>query len=82
MTRHEQPNVPVYVVDLAGLQFQQVYNTGRLVVITAEHSGRRPLDDLIFENVVGEKKHTYEEASTKADQGEKRFIGLQSKFSF
>lgn len=78
--KHEQPNVPVYVVDLAGLQFQQAYNTGRLVLITSDNSGRRALDDFIFENVVGEKKMTYEEASAKADNGDKRFIAVQSKF--
>lgn len=79
-TKHDQPNVPVYVVDLAGLQFQQAYNSGRLVLITSDQSGRRALDDFIFENVVGEKKMTYEEASAKANQGDKRFLAVQSKF--
>ncbi|KAJ6638330.1 hypothetical protein Bhyg_11065 [Pseudolycoriella hygida] len=78
MNLQDQPNVPVYVVDLAGLQFQQPYNSGRLVLITFGNTGKRTLDDLIFENVVGETKHTYEEASTKADQGDSRFIAVQS----
>lgn len=80
MRRQEQPDVPVYVVDLAGLQFQQAYNTGRLVLINSDNSATRTLDDLIFENVVGEKKSTYDEAATKAEQGDKRFIAVKSEF--
>lgn len=79
MKQHKQPNVPVYVVDLAGLQFQQAYNSGRLVLITADSSGTRVLDNLIFEKVVGEKKETYEEASTRASKGDARFVEVQSK---
>lgn len=67
------------MVDLAGLQFQQAYNTGRLVLITSDNYGTGLLDDLIFEKVVGEKKTSYEEASRKAGLGDKRFIEVQSK---
>lgn len=79
MDRHEQPNVPVYVVDLAGLQFQQAYNSGKLVLVISD-SGSKLLDDFIFENVVGEKKTTYEEASERVESGDERFIEVKSKF--
>lgn len=52
----------VYICDLAGLQFQQVYNSGRLVLIrrdtpdTPKPQGM--LDDFIFKNTVGEEKKT------------------------
>ncbi|KAJ6640645.1 hypothetical protein Bhyg_05576, partial [Pseudolycoriella hygida] len=72
--RRKQLNVQVYVVDLAGLQFQQAYNTGRLVVIRPDNAGIRPLDDLIFENVVGEKKKTYDQV----DKDDNRFVAVQS----
>lgn len=85
MDKHEQPNVPVYVVDLSGLQFQRSYNSGRLVLITSGRIDDSPatgLEDLIFVNVVGEKKVLYQEASTRAGQGDERFIKVQSKFFF
>lgn len=50
----------VYITDLIGLQFQQKYNTGRLVLI-AESLPKGLLDDFIFENVVGDVKKSYKE---------------------
>ncbi|KAG4076096.1 hypothetical protein HA402_011442 [Bradysia odoriphaga] len=46
---------PVYVCDLSGLQFQQLYNTGRLVLV-GEHLPKGLLDDFIYEHVVNERK--------------------------
>ena len=45
----------VIVVDLIGLQFQQSYNTGRFVLVN-ENLRNGPLDELIFNNVVGQPK--------------------------
>jgi len=52
----------VYICDLAGLQFQQPYNSGRLVLIEEEPI-EGLVDDLIYQNVVNEKKAKFEEVS-------------------
>ena len=52
----------VYICDLIGLQFQNNYNSGRLVFI----DNRLPkwfLDEFIYEQVVGEKKPSYVDAA-------------------
>jgi len=56
---------PVYVVDLSGLQFQQAYNTGRLVLV----KDKLPfglLDDLIFRKVVGEPRKSFQEIQAQS----------------
>lgn len=55
-------NEQVYIVDLIGLQFQNKFNSGRLVLI-GNNLPEGLLDDLIFEKVVGEKKKSFKEAS-------------------
>ncbi|XP_035703085.1 uncharacterized protein LOC110842792 isoform X2 [Folsomia candida] len=68
---------PIYICDLAGLQFQRKYNTGRLVLLFQKQSPDTVglLDDFIFEHVVGEKRKSYDEA--KADHAD-RYISTQS----
>ncbi|CAL8109539.1 unnamed protein product [Orchesella dallaii] len=58
--KEKQTKQRVYVCDLAALQFQQPYNTGRFVLIE-ENPHKGILDDLIYENVVGERKKQFEE---------------------
>lgn len=58
-----------YICDLAALQFQQPYNSGRLVLIQEDEPYEGILDDLIFERVVGERKLTFQEV-TAAVQGD------------
>ena len=47
----------VYICDLIGLQFQNDYNSGRLVLIS-DSLPKGLLDQFIYEQVVGEKKPT------------------------
>ncbi|XP_037044739.1 uncharacterized protein LOC119080465 [Bradysia coprophila] len=79
--RNSQPKQRVYVCDLAALQFQQAYNSGRLVLIQEgeQHSG--VLDDLVYEKVVGEKKRSFSEVQqswgehdNESDKLKKRYI--------
>ena len=60
------PRVPqrvrVYVCDLIALQFENDYNSGRLVVIGKDQP-KGLLDEFIYEQVVGEKKPTFEEVA-------------------
>ncbi|XP_037041118.1 uncharacterized protein LOC119077872 isoform X2 [Bradysia coprophila] len=51
---------PVYVCDLSGLQFQQSYNSGRLVLV-GEDLPKGLLDDFIYEHVVNENKPTMDD---------------------
>jgi hypothetical protein len=60
----------VYICDLAGLQFQTPYNSGRLVLIE-KNPIKGFLDDYIFESVVKEKKATFEEMSENSDKSER-----------
>lgn len=57
--RLPQPNQRVYLCDLAALQFQQPYNTGRLVLIQESEKFPAILDNFIYENVVREKKRSF-----------------------
>lgn len=50
----------VYICDLAGLQFQCEYNSGRLVLI-GKDLPKGKLDDFIYLNTVGEVKKSWEE---------------------
>lgn len=59
--RLPQPKQRVYLCDLAALQFQQPYNSGRLVLIQECDAFQGVLDDLIFEKVVGEKRRSFED---------------------
>ena len=52
----------VLIADLVALQFQRAYNTGRQVIIPKHESLKGLLDELIFENVVGEPKRSFQEA--------------------
>ncbi|ODN02207.1 hypothetical protein Ocin01_04457 [Orchesella cincta] len=61
----------VYVCDLAALQFQQAYNTGRLVLIQKEEPYKGILDDLIYEQVVGERKKQFDEIVSSWDSNNK-----------
>ena len=56
-----QPPVPVVLIDLIALQFQNTFNTGRLVCI-AQNQFKGKLDDFIFEHVVGEPKASWKDA--------------------
>ncbi|XP_054152769.1 uncharacterized protein LOC128951548 [Oppia nitens] len=47
-------SVKVYLVDLIGLQFQQSYNSGRLV--THGYRERGVLDDFIYEKIMGQPR--------------------------
>lgn len=53
----------VYICDLPGLQFQQLDNTGRHVVVFENDMPRGALDNEIYENTVGEKKPTMAQAA-------------------
>lgn len=56
-------NQEVYICDLPGLQFQQLDNTGRHVLILQQDDlPKGILDKEIFEQTVGEKKFTFSEA--------------------
>ncbi|MBV9576789.1 MAG: hypothetical protein JO149_09220, partial [Gammaproteobacteria bacterium] len=59
----EADNKNVIICDLSGLQFQQNYNTGRLVLINSDSSERGFLDKDIYRETVGEEKKFYAEAS-------------------
>ena len=52
----------VYICDLIGLQFQNDYNSGRLVLIS-DSLPKGLLDQFIYEQVVGEKRPTYLDAT-------------------
>ncbi len=68
----------VYVCDLAALQFQQPYNTGRLILVQKNERHQGILDDFIYENVVGEQKQTFEKVLNNWENGDlttkKRYI--------
>lgn len=51
----------VYVCDLAALQFQRAYSSGRLVLIQEDEQYSGVLDNLLYENVVGEPKRSFSE---------------------
>jgi hypothetical protein len=68
---------PVWIVDLAGLQFQQAYNTGRLVLI-CEKPIEGILDHLIYEKVVGEPKMSYEKVE-HVSKNDLRYVKFESK---
>ncbi|MCS5710335.1 hypothetical protein [Candidatus Berkiella aquae] len=56
-------NKEVYVCDLPGLQFQQLDNTGRHVLIAVNNDfPQGDLDQEIYLNTVGENKPTYSDA--------------------
>ena len=62
----DSPRIPqndrVYVCDLIALEFQTLYNTGRLVFI-GKDLPKGLLDEFIYEQVVGEKRPTLEEVA-------------------
>jgi len=60
----------VYICDLAALQFQQPYNTGRLVLVQKNEPHKGILDEFIYENVVGEQRQTFEEVLDKWEHGD------------
>lgn len=64
----QQRQQRVYICDIAALQFQQNYNTGRLVLLQKSEEQKGILDDFIFENVVGEKKMSYEDVIILCNQ--------------
>ncbi|HRE31525.1 MAG TPA: hypothetical protein PLD88_06060, partial [Candidatus Berkiella sp.] len=56
-------NKEVYICDLPGLQFQQLDNTGRHVLISANNDfPQGDLDQEIYHNTVGANKPTYHDA--------------------
>jgi hypothetical protein len=67
----QELNEEVYICDLPGLQFQELNNTGRHVLLTKQNDfPKGSLDDEIYQNTVGQKKPTYQEAL----QNPERFI--------
>lgn len=79
--RSSQPKQRVYVCDLAALQFQQAYNSGRLVLIQECEQYPGVLDNLVYENVVGEKKRSFSEIESnwgkqndESEQFKQRYI--------
>ncbi|ODN02206.1 hypothetical protein Ocin01_04456 [Orchesella cincta] len=69
----KQAGEPVYLCDLAALQFQKPYNSGRLVLLQQNDPYKGPFDDVIFEHVVGEKKKSFAEVNkAKDDEGMKK----------
>jgi hypothetical protein len=83
-----QQNELVYICDLAALQFQKSYNSGRLVLIHRKpiklYSLLNPteglIDDLIFENIVKEKKLTFGEVSKLSSS--ERYVKLRKNCYF
>ena len=65
----------VYIADLAGLQFQRSYNSGRLVLID-KNTPSGLLDELIYRSVVGENKRSFDEAAADASG---RYVKLFSQ---
>ena len=49
---------PIVLIDLIGLQFQQEYNTGRLVLV-AQDLPEGAFDEYIFESIVGEPRKKF-----------------------
>lgn len=79
--RLPQPKQRVYVCDLAALQFQKPYNSGRLVLIQEHEAFQGVLDDFIFENVVGEKRCSFDDIvnvwnrdDSESEQVKQRYI--------
>lgn len=75
--RQSQPKQRVYVCDLAALQFQQPYNTGRLILIQENEKFKGVLDNVIYENVVGEEKRTFSDIEASwndNDETKQRYI--------
>ena len=76
----DTPRVPqndrAFVCDLIALQFQNEYNSGRLVLI-GDQLPKGLLDDFIYENVVGEKKLNRAQA---ANDRSGRFIFVNGVF--
>lgn len=69
---HEkQDKERVYTCDLAALQFQKPFNSGRLVLVQEnEEEFKGILDDFIYENVVGEKRRPFPEISSAWKSGD------------
>lgn len=79
--RLTKPKQRVYLCDLAALQFQQPYNSGRLVLIQERDAFQGVLDDLIFEKVVGEKRRSFDDIvnvwngdNSESEQIKQRYI--------
>lgn len=65
----------VYICDLAALQFQKAYNSGRLILIQEAEPNKGHIDDFIFENVVGEKKRSFKDiVSSSSEESKKRYL--------
>lgn len=60
----------VYLCDLAALQFQQPYNTGRLILVQKNEHHKGILDDFIYANVVGEQRQSFEKVLDKWANGD------------
>lgn len=79
--RLPQPMRRVYLCDLAALQFQQPYNSGRLVLIQESETFEGILDSFIFEKIVGEKRRSFGDIvqiwsknGTESERIKKRYI--------
>lgn len=79
-SRLPQPKQRVYACDLAALQFQQRYNTGRLVLIQYNDEFRGVLDDVIYENVVGEKKRSYADIANAWEQSQSNDEEIKQRY--
>ncbi len=67
-----QQNNVVYICDLPGMQFQEIYNSGRHVLLSEQNDlPVGPFDKEIFKNTVGVDKSTFAQAQQNA---EGRFI--------
>lgn len=68
------PPQPTIICDLAALQFQQAYNSGRLVLIPVDDPElpKGELDDQIYQATVGESKKTAAEIKALREEKQKQ----------
>lgn len=59
---------PFILLDLAGLQFQQPYNTGSLVVISKNPDSRTAGGEKIFQTIMGEHKTQFKECAQNPER--------------
>lgn len=78
--RQTQPKKKVYICDLAALQFQQPYNTGRLVLIQETDEFHGILDNLIYEHVVGEQKRSFSDIVTILNKNDSESEPIKQRY--